>query len=262
MPDPLEQVGRARVGAFLAAVPVVAGRHSVGAVERLDVLDDRSDHAPQPVADRDHARAVELRRLDVQQVVEAAVGLAALEDVERRQLAGLLDPKPGLQQQLEQRPVPERVNLARPRQRVARRGRERPLGVLPAPQRQRADGRHGALEVEHGGRLAAGLSAAGLLEPDADEVVALERHRRRRERSEGRAGLGRPDADISEEAADVDQPLMRGQAILVGQAWLAALHFAGAGDRVRNERQQVLAPHVRRPRQLGIALIEERPQVL
>jgi hypothetical protein len=75
------------------------------------VRDDVGDHPPEAVADRDHSGAVELGGLDVQKVVRAPVGQVALEDVQRGQLAGLLDPQAGLDEQLQQRPVPERVAL-------------------------------------------------------------------------------------------------------------------------------------------------------
>ena len=74
----LEQVGRARAGAFLVRVPAVAGGHVRGGVEGLDVADDLGDDTAEAVADRQHPRAVELRRLDVQQVVGAAVGCAGV----------------------------------------------------------------------------------------------------------------------------------------------------------------------------------------
>ena len=73
-------------------VPVVARGHGRGAVEAADVGDDVGDHAPEAVSDRDHAGAVELRWLDVQQVVGAPVGQVALEHVERGKFASLLDP--------------------------------------------------------------------------------------------------------------------------------------------------------------------------
>jgi hypothetical protein len=90
-------------------------------------------------------------------IVDPTVGLAALEDVPRRELAGVLDPQPRLQDQLEQLPVPEGVDLARPRRRIVRSVGERLLGVLPGPQGQRSDPRDRAIEVEHRGLLAAGL---------------------------------------------------------------------------------------------------------
>jgi hypothetical protein len=132
VPGALQQVGGVRACLLLAAVPAIAGRHLAGAVERLDVADDLADHAAEAVADRDHPRAVELRRLDVQQVVGACVAVAALEHVQRRQLAGLLDPQPRLQQQLEQRPVPEAVELDALRRPVIGCRVEYGGGVLPA----------------------------------------------------------------------------------------------------------------------------------
>jgi hypothetical protein len=189
-------------------------------------------------------------------------GLTALEHVEGGELAGLLDAQPGLQQQLQQRPVPERFDLAGTRRRVVRACANCALGVLPVAQCQRPDRRHGPLEVEHGGLLAADLPAPRLVEPDADEVATLQRHRRRRQPGERRAGLSRPHADVREEAADVDKPLVRGQPIPLDKVRLAALHLPGAADRVWDERQQVLAPNVARAAHLGVILIEESPQVL
>ena len=106
--------------------------------------------------------------------------MPAAQDVQRRQLAGLLDAQPGLQQQLQQRPVPERVDLLALRDPRAGPAASCGLGVLPAPRGERAELRNLALEVEDRGDLALRLAATGLLKADADEVVALQRHRRRR----------------------------------------------------------------------------------
>jgi len=56
---------------------------------------------------------------------------------------------------------------------------------------------------------------------------------------------------------------MRGQAILaVRQPRLAALNLARATDRVRDEGEHVRAPDLRRARELGVLLVQERPQAL
>src|SRR6266851_8712640 len=89
-------------------VPMIAGRYGLCAIEALHVADDFGDHAAEAVADRDDARAIKLRRLDVKQVVDPTVRELAFEDIERREFAGLLDAEAALHEQLHQRPVPKR----------------------------------------------------------------------------------------------------------------------------------------------------------
>jgi hypothetical protein len=55
---------------------------------------------------------------------------------------------------------------------------------------------------------------------------------------------------------------VRGQPIALYKVRLASLHLPGAGDRVWDERQQVLAPNIAGAAHLGVVLVEESPQVL
>jgi hypothetical protein len=61
---------------------------------------------------------------------------------------------------------------------------ERRRGVLPAASGERAQLGDLALEVDDRGGLALGLPAPSLLKADADEVMALQRDRRWRQRRE------------------------------------------------------------------------------
>jgi hypothetical protein len=65
------------------------------------------------VADRNHARAIELRRLDVEQVVDPTVRELAFEDIERREFASLLDGEAALHEPLHERPVRKRCGNCR-----------------------------------------------------------------------------------------------------------------------------------------------------
>ena len=104
----LQQVRRARSGLPFVMVPMIAGRHGRRAIEPLHMADDLGDHATETVADRNHARAIKLRRFDMEHVVHAPIRELALQNVERRELAGLFDAETALDQQFDERPVPER----------------------------------------------------------------------------------------------------------------------------------------------------------
>ena len=85
-----------------------------GAMKALHMANDLGDDTPQSVTDGQDTSAVELRGLYMQQIVDAAIGHLALEDVEGREVGGLFDPQSALHEQLKQRPVPEAVGLLRP----------------------------------------------------------------------------------------------------------------------------------------------------
>ena len=106
-------------------VPMIAGRHGVRAIEALHVADDFSDHAAEAVADRDDARAIKLRWLDVEQVVDPTVRESAFEDIERCEFADLFDAEPALHEQLHERPVPKRRGFGGDRASITRRERQR-----------------------------------------------------------------------------------------------------------------------------------------
>ena len=90
---------------------MITNRDRFAVVETFHVPDDLSQHPTEPVADGDDTSAVKLRRLDVQQVVDAAVGHLSLENVERGQFARLLDAQPALHEQFQDGPIPKRVHL-------------------------------------------------------------------------------------------------------------------------------------------------------
>jgi hypothetical protein len=70
-------------------VPVITEGHFRCAIETLYVLKNLGEDAAQSDANRNHPRTIEFGRLDVQHVVEAAIGKASFEDIERREFAGL-----------------------------------------------------------------------------------------------------------------------------------------------------------------------------
>jgi hypothetical protein len=117
----LQQVRRARARETFVVVPMIAGWHGVCAIEALHMADDLGDDASETIADGNNARAIEFRRLDVEQVVHAAVSELAFEDIERRQFAGLLDAEAALHEQLHERPVPKRRGFGGDRASIARR---------------------------------------------------------------------------------------------------------------------------------------------
>src|SRR5260370_88655 len=85
----LQQVRRARARETFVVVPMIAGWHGVCAIKALHMADDLGDDASETIADGNDARAIEFRRLDVEQVVHAAVRELAFEDIERREFARL-----------------------------------------------------------------------------------------------------------------------------------------------------------------------------
>jgi hypothetical protein len=107
------------------------------------------------------------------------------------------------------------------------------LGTSPALGGQRADTGHLALEAKDRRQLAPGLAPAGLLKAPVAQVVAFQRHPRRREPNKRRALLARPRANVGEEAPHLDQPLMRGRALLVTEPGTATLNLPRALTRVR-----------------------------
>ena len=136
MANALEQIRRWRARTLLLQVPMIASRHGVAVIEAFYVSDDLGQDAAEAVADGDDASAIKLRRLDVQQVVDATVRQLAFENIERRQFAGLFDAEAALHEQFQQRPIPERVHLVGPR--VAARGCDL---AAPLPQLSIAEGR-------------------------------------------------------------------------------------------------------------------------
>src|SRR5882672_2008442 len=76
----MQQVRRARARETFVVVPMIAGWHGVCAIEALHMADDLGDDASETIADGNHARAIEFRRLDVEQVVHAAIRELAFED--------------------------------------------------------------------------------------------------------------------------------------------------------------------------------------
>ena len=229
----LQQIRRAWPRLTFVMVPMIAGRHGLRAIEALHVADDFGDHAAETVADRDDARAIEFRRLDVEQVVHAAVRELAFEDIERREFAGLFDAEAALHEQLDQRPIPKRRRFGGRRASVARLKLQRHSGRLPVLQRTRSNRRHFTFEVEDRRRDPCLRPCAGFLEADAHQVAAHQRDDARRVWRKRRVRLSRPRADVREEGADFEQPHVRGRA-QVGAGVFAALAFARACDRVRN----------------------------
>src|SRR5688572_27584293 len=95
----LQQVRRARARETFVVIPMIAGRDGVRAIEAFHMPDDLGDDPPEAVADRDDPRAIEFRRLDVEQVIDPTVRELAFENIERRELAGLPDAEATLHEQ-------------------------------------------------------------------------------------------------------------------------------------------------------------------
>ena len=113
---------------------------------------------------------------------------------------------------------------------------QRGAGALPLLEGVRANRRHFAFQVEHGGGQARVRPSPGLFEANAHQVATHQRDDAWRMRRKRRVRLGRPRADVREEGADFEQPDVRTAA----QLWaslVAALPLAGARDRVRDERE-------------------------
>src|ERR1700683_1817989 len=91
MANALDQIGRWRARTLLQQVPMITNRDCLAVVEELHVSDDLGQDTTEPVADGDDASTIKLRRLDVQQIIDAAVGHLSLENVERGQFARLCE---------------------------------------------------------------------------------------------------------------------------------------------------------------------------
>ncbi len=62
---------------------MIANRNRLAVVEAFYVSDDLRQDSAEPIADGDDASAIKLRRLDVQEIIDAAVGHLSLENVKR-----------------------------------------------------------------------------------------------------------------------------------------------------------------------------------
>ncbi|HMJ85138.1 MAG TPA: hypothetical protein VK504_18275 [Vicinamibacterales bacterium] len=144
------------------------------------MADDLGDDASETIADGNNARAIEFRRLDVEQVVHAAIRQLAFEDIERREFARLFDAEAALHEQLDQRPIRKRRRFGRRRASVARLELQRHTGRLPVLQRTRSNGRHLTFEIEDRRRDTCLRPCAGFLEADAHQVATHQRHDARR----------------------------------------------------------------------------------
>ncbi len=164
---------------------------------------------------------------------------------------------PGLDEQLEHRPVPERLAFAALHGAILGLGLELLVGFVPGGERVRADAGHGALELEHGRGHPRLLAPARLLKPKPVEVVMGQRQRARRVSGQRRAGLRRPAAQVSQEHAHIRQPRVGGHAqLIVGPA----LRGAALLDRHRHERPRVRGQKLATAAKLGVALGDKPPE--
>ena len=90
---------------------MIANRDCLAVVEAFYVSNDLRQDTTESVPDGDDTSAIKLRRLDVQQVVDATIRHLPLKNVERGQFARLFDAQAALHEQFQQCPVPERVHL-------------------------------------------------------------------------------------------------------------------------------------------------------
>ena len=125
----------------------------------------------------------------------------AFENIERGQLAGLFDTQTTLDEQFEQRPVPEGVDLVGPR--IATRGER--LGIsycgLPSLQRKGANLGHLAFEIENRSCDASTRTFARLFEAVPAKGVTIYWNRAGGKGGKRRIGLGCPGADVGKECA-------------------------------------------------------------
>src|SRR5208283_4819067 len=115
MANALDQIRCWRARTLLLHVPMIANRNRRAVVEAFYVSDDLRQDSAEPISDGDDASTIKLRRLDVQEIIDAAVGHLSLENVERGQFARLFNPQPTLHEQFQKGPIPERVHLIGPR---------------------------------------------------------------------------------------------------------------------------------------------------
>src|SRR6202035_2247156 len=73
MANALDQVRRRRARTLLQQVPMVTNGDRLAVVEAFYVSDHLGEDTTEPVADGDDASTIKLRRLNVQQVVDAIV---------------------------------------------------------------------------------------------------------------------------------------------------------------------------------------------
>src|SRR5437660_8644185 len=106
MANTLDQVWRWRARPLLLQVPMITNRNRLAVVEAFYVSDDLRQYSTEPISDGDDTSAIKLRRLDMQQIIDAAVGHLSLENVERSQFACLFDPQAALHEQFQQGPIP------------------------------------------------------------------------------------------------------------------------------------------------------------
>ena len=85
-----------RARALFQQVPVVAHRHGVAVIEPLYMANDLGQDAAEAVADGDNSSAIKLRRLDVQQVIDASIDERPPENVQGSQFAGFFDTQTAL----------------------------------------------------------------------------------------------------------------------------------------------------------------------
>lgn len=71
MPDALKKVGGGWSWTLLLQIPMVASRYGIAIVEAFYMANDLGQDASEAVPNGNHARAIKLRRLDVQQVKDA-----------------------------------------------------------------------------------------------------------------------------------------------------------------------------------------------
>lgn len=116
MTNALDQIRCWRTRTLLLQVPMVASRNRLAVVEAFYVSDDLSQDTTESVADGDDTSAVELRRLNVQQVVDATVRHLSFENVECGQFARLFDAQTALYEQFQERPrtCPPRLTTGNP----------------------------------------------------------------------------------------------------------------------------------------------------
>ena len=229
--------GRGRAGAarFLVRVPAVAGGHVRGAVEGLDVADDLGDDAAEAVADREHARAVELRRLDVQAGSRRGRRLCRrlrMSSVVSSHASSIRSPDCSSSSSSAQS---QKIDPPRPRGAPRRRAR-RSSAVWASCQRRAASARSLGTSRSRS-RIAAAWRLSWRRRAFSKPTPT------RSWRSIGTAGGAqlangepssqRPRADVGEKAADVDQPAMRGRAVL---AAAPRARRAAACGRARSRR--------------------------
>ncbi len=96
MTDRLNEIWRRWTWNLLCQIPMIANGHVISSMKALDVADDLRNDTAQAVPDRNDPCTIKLRRLHMQQIVEASIGHFPSEDIQSSQIGGFFNAQPAL----------------------------------------------------------------------------------------------------------------------------------------------------------------------